>query len=142
VPGSAAAKPTESHAFTNYSRFINTDIQQIVLDCLVRALVGWSKNVDPESIVSLRPDRAQKSDRSSLEMHNVYVAGNRTTVRLEPIIWDALQSIARQEEASLHDLISEISRRRTTKNLSSAIRAYVVAYLLTRSLEEFPNRAP
>ena len=106
---------------------------------LGRALVGWSKNVDPESVVSLRPDRVQRSDRSSLEMHNVYVAGNRTTVRLEPIIWDALQRIARQQEASLHDLISEIDRRRTTKNLSSVIRAYVVAYLLNRSLEEFPN---
>ena len=76
--------------------------------------------------------------RSSLVMHNVYVAGHRTNVRLEPIIWDTLQGIARQKEITVHDLISEIDRQRTVGNLSSAIRAYVVAYLLTRLLEDLP----
>ena len=71
-------------------------------------------------------------------MHNIYVDGNRTTVRLEPIIWDTLQGIARQEEITVHDLVSEIDRQRTAGNLSSAIRAYVVAYLLSRLPEDLP----
>jgi len=71
-------------------------------------------------------------------MHNVYVAGHRTNVRLEPIIWDTLQGVARQKEITVHDLVSEIDRQRTVGTLSSAIRAYVVAYLLSRLPEDLP----
>jgi len=65
-------------------------------------------------------------------MHNVSVAGNRTTIRLEPIIWDALQDVADAQGISVHSLVTEIDRRRITKNLSAEIRAYVVADLLAR----------
>ncbi len=68
------------------------------------------------------PDRV----RSSLVMHNVVVDGRRTSVRLVPVIWDALQGIARQEQLTLHDLVSDINRSRTASSLSSGIRAYVV----------------
>ncbi len=77
---------------------------------------------------------------SSLVMHNVYVDGNRTTVRLEPIIWDTLQGIACQEEITVHDLVSEIDHQSPGGNLTSAIRAYVVAYLLTKLPEDLPFR--
>jgi len=77
-----------------------------------------------------------RDDRESLPtllvMHNVSVAGNRTTIRLEPIIWDALQDIADAQGISVHSLVTEIDRRRITKNLSAEIRAYVVADLLAR----------
>jgi len=62
-------------------------------------------------------------------MHNVVVDGRRTTVRLEPVIWDALRDIARQKEVTVHDLVSDVNRRRTASSLSSGIRAYVVIYL-------------
>ncbi len=78
--------------------------------------------------------------RSSLVMHNVVVDGRRTTVRLEPVIWDVLQSIARQEEMTLHDLVSEINRRRTASSLSSGIRAYVVIYLSAGLREALSDR--
>jgi len=96
--------------------------------------------LSPPRIHDRRPRNEAKSDQSSLEMHNIYVAGNRTTVRLEPVIWDTLQSIARQNGIGLHDLVSEIDRQRYTKNLSSAIRAYVVMHLLTRLSENLSSR--
>ena len=72
----------------------------------------------------------RESVRSALLSHNVYVAGHRTSVRLEPVIWRALQDIARQQKVTVHDLVSDIDRRRTVSGgLSSAIRAYVVVYL-------------
>jgi predicted DNA-binding ribbon-helix-helix protein len=72
----------------------------------------------------------RESVRSSLMPHNVYVAGHRTSVRLESVIWRALQDIARQQKVTVHDLVSDIDRRRTVSGgLSSAIRAYVVVYL-------------
>src|SRR6266851_6023663 len=81
-----------------------------------------------------------ESIRSSLVMRNVVVDGRRTTVRLEPVIWDALQSIARREEVTLHDLVSEINRRRTASSLSSGIRAYVVIYLSAGLREALSDR--
>jgi predicted DNA-binding ribbon-helix-helix protein len=71
----------------------------------------------------------RESVRSALLSHNVYVAGHRTSVRLEPVIWRSLQDIAGQQKVTVHDLVSDIDRRRTSGGLSSAIRAYVVVYL-------------
>jgi predicted DNA-binding ribbon-helix-helix protein len=88
-----------------------------------------STTVLARSVLRRRSRSEPESVRSSLVMHNVVVDGRRTTVRLEPVIWDALQSIARQEEVTLHDLVSDINRRRTASSLSSGIRAYVVIYL-------------
>ena len=72
---------------------------------------------------------------SHLVTHVVSVAGRRTSVRLEPVILDALRDIARQRRMTVHSLVSDIDSRRTTPNLSSAIRAYVVTYL-SRALRE------
>ena len=77
-----------------------------------------------------RPHGERGSVPSSLVRHNVYVAGHRTSVRLEPVIWRALQDIAHQQKVTLRDLVSDIDRSRTLSGgLSSAIRAYVVSYL-------------
>lgn len=87
-----------------------------------------------------RPDKQHKTARSSLMMYNVYVDGHRTTVRLEPVIWDAMQSIARQERIGLHDLVSTINRNRIASSLTSAIRAYVVTHLMVHvPVEELPS---
>ena len=94
--------------------------------------------MDRVRLTRLRPraHREPESTQSSLVPHNIYVAGNRTSVRLEPVIWDVLQSIANRQEIGLRDLISEVDRRRTAKNLSSAIRAYVVGYLWSKLSED------
>jgi predicted DNA-binding ribbon-helix-helix protein len=77
-----------------------------------------------------QPYRERESVRSSLVRHNVYVAGHRTSIRIEPVIWRALHDIARQQKVTLHDLVSDIDRTRPgSGGLSSAIRAYVVSYL-------------
>src|SRR5260370_32383725 len=69
-----------------------------------------------------RSHNGQDSAQSSLTMHNLVVDGHRTTVRLEPAIWDALQDIARQQEVSVHHLVSTINRERIASSLSSALR--------------------
>lgn len=62
-------------------------------------------------------------------MHNIVVAGRRTSIRIEPAIWEALKSIARQQGVSVHELVSDIDRARPASSLSSAIRAFVVVQL-------------
>ena len=76
-----------------------------------------------------RTSNHPKYRRSPLVTHNISIDGHRTSTRLEPVVWDQLQNIARQKQITVHGLVSEIDYRRTSSNLSSAIRAYVVSYL-------------
>ena len=73
-----------------------------------------------------------QNERERLPLYTVYVDDHRTTVRLEAVIWEALQRIASEQKVSLHDLVSDIARQRAARNLSSAIRAYVVTSLLAK----------
>src|SRR3954468_21653131 len=74
-----------------------------------------------------RSPGAEKSP-SSLVIHNVVVSGRRTSVRLEPVMWEALQDIARRQERTVHDLVTQIDRERTASSLTAAIRVYIVAF--------------
>jgi predicted DNA-binding ribbon-helix-helix protein len=65
---------------------------------------------------------------SALTIRNIVVAGHRTSVRLEPVMWDSLRDIAQASGLHLNDLVTEIDRRRTVPNLTAAIRVYIVDY--------------
>ena len=66
---------------------------------------------------------------SSLVIHNVVVGGHRTSVRLEPVMWDALRDIARRRQWSVHQLVTHIDRERGIgSTLASAIRVYIVNF--------------
>ena len=72
--------------------------------------------------------RKRLSASSSLVIHNVVVAGHRTSVRLEPVMWEALQEIARQQDTNINQLVTEIGRRRNSSSLTAAIRVYIVDF--------------
>ena len=78
--------------------------------------------------------RNQKSSPSSLVIHNVVVAGHRTSVRLEPLMWDALRDIAHQLRLTTHDLVTEIDRERTASSLTAAIRVFIVDFYRAAAL--------
>lgn len=59
------------------------------------------------------------------------VAGHRTSLSLEPEFWDALKARSLREDKSTAALIAEIDRARGTRNLSSAVRLYILAALQT-----------
>lgn len=65
---------------------------------------------------------------SPLVTRNVNVGGRRTSVRLEPDLWEALREIARRERCSLHEICTDIDRRRGGTRLTSAMRIYIVNY--------------
>ncbi len=108
----------------------------------VEKKIAGSTSVVARSLPRRRSLAEPESIRSSLVMHNVVVDGRRTTVRLEPVIWDALQGIARQKEVTVHDLVSDINRRRTASSLSSGIRAYVVICLSAGLRDVLSARLP
>lgn len=54
------------------------------------------------------------------------IAGHRTSLSLEPEFWAALNLAARAEGKSLAALVGEIDSQRQGRNLSSAIRVYLL----------------
>ncbi|MBL8791602.1 MAG: ribbon-helix-helix domain-containing protein [Rhizobiales bacterium] len=54
------------------------------------------------------------------------IAGHRTSLSLEAEFWDALTAAARSEGKSLATLVGEIDATRGTRNLSSAVRIWLL----------------
>ena len=85
----------------------------------------------------------QKFGRGSgLVSRNISIAGRRTSVRLEPEMWQALKDIAVREKCSIHILCSMIAKRkRPQSSLTAAVRVFVMLYYRAASTEEGHNRA-
>lgn len=58
--------------------------------------------------------------------HSVSIAGHQTSISLEAIFWEALKEIASRRNVPMRVLIAEIDARREDRNLSSAIRVFVL----------------
>ena len=54
------------------------------------------------------------------------IQGHRTSLSLEPEFWDAVKQAAAEEKKSLAALIGIIDETRGDRNLSSAIRVWVL----------------
>jgi predicted DNA-binding ribbon-helix-helix protein len=78
--------------------------------------------------------RIHENPPSSLVIHNIVVGRHRTSVRLEPMMWDALQDIAQQLRQTMHDLVTNIDRERTASSLTAAIRVYIVDFYRVAAL--------
>lgn len=64
-----------------------------------------------------------------LMARNITVMGRRTSVRLEPQMWQALKDISRREKCSVHALCSLIAlRRQKCSSLTAAIRVFIMLY--------------
>ncbi|WP_253371966.1 MULTISPECIES: ribbon-helix-helix domain-containing protein [Methylorubrum] len=64
---------------------------------------------------------------------SVMIAGHRTSVSLEAEFWGALQEIAQGRGQSVQALIGAIDSERGARNLSSAIRVFVLHAMKDRS---------
>ncbi len=79
---------------------------------------------------------------SGLVSHNICVLGRRTSVRLEPEVWQALRDIAARERCSIHILCSLIAKRkRAESSLTAAIRVFVTLYFRAAATDEGHRRA-
>jgi predicted DNA-binding ribbon-helix-helix protein len=70
---------------------------------------------------------------SKVVKHSVTIAGHTTSVSLEEPFWRILRAIAAEQSRAINDLVTEIDERRGT-NLSSALRLYVLNYMLEKDL--------
>lgn len=68
---------------------------------------------------------------NSMRKYNVLIhETKRTSVTLEPIVWEILHEIAQEQGCDVNDLCSFIDKRKQEgANLSSAIRVFLISYL-------------
>lgn len=65
---------------------------------------------------------------------SVLIAGRHaTSICLEDEFFEALQLIAAEQNLSLNQLVTNIDKERSTFNLSSAIRLYILKYYQNKS---------
>ena len=65
---------------------------------------------------------------TSLICRNVYVAGHRTSVRMELILWDAFDEIATREKLGTNKLITLVNQYRGQNSLTAALRVFLLRY--------------
>lgn len=87
------------------------------------------------------PPGAERRRASTLISRNIVVSGRRTSVRLEPAMWDALRAICRREGRSMHEMCTMIDQRRQESALTAAIRVFIMAYFRAAATDEGHARA-
>lgn len=73
---------------------------------------------------------------SLLRNRNVTIEGRRTSMKLEPGMWDALDEICCRESSAIHDVCTRIARDHKGCNLTAATRAYILAYFRSAATED------
>ena len=77
---------------------------------------------DPES---------RRDVHSPIRRRDLRLAGRKRCVSLEDEFWDGLKEIAASENITTSALVERIAAECTGRNLSSAIRVFVLNYLRT-----------
>ncbi len=72
---------------------------------------------------------------TALQNRNVTLADRRTSLRLEPSMWDALEEVARRENRSLHEVCTWVESQRDALSLTAAVRVFILAYFRAAATE-------
>ncbi|MFN0042201.1 MAG: ribbon-helix-helix domain-containing protein [Alphaproteobacteria bacterium] len=70
---------------------------------------------------------------SALVSRNITVSGRRTSMRLEPAMWDALEDICRRERCRLAELCSAVDSHRGASSLTAGVRVFILDYFRSRA---------
>ncbi len=80
--------------------------------------------------------------RSTLVSRNVTVYGRRTSIRLEPEMWEALKDVAKKERCSVHNLCTLVFLRKNgDTSLTAAIRVFLMLYFKAAATEDGHQKA-
>jgi predicted DNA-binding ribbon-helix-helix protein len=86
--------------------------------------------------------RTDERHESSLVSRNITVLGHRTSVRLEPEMWNAIKDIAQRERCTVNELCSLIQLRKLeATSLTAAIRVFLMLYYRAATTEDGHDRA-
>lgn len=80
--------------------------------------------------------------KSTLMLKNVTVNGRRTSIRLEPEMWNELKNIAKREQCTIHEICSLINlRKHENTSLTAAIRVFLMLYFRAAATETGHDKA-
>ncbi|HEY8191773.1 MAG TPA: ribbon-helix-helix domain-containing protein [Alphaproteobacteria bacterium] len=93
-----------------------------------------------ETVMNMEENIAEY--KSTLISRNITVLGRRTSVRLEPEMWNAIREIARRERCKVHDICSLIQlRKNPNTSLTAGIRVFLMLYYRAAATEDGHGRA-
>jgi predicted DNA-binding ribbon-helix-helix protein len=69
--------------------------------------------------------------KSPIVKRSIIIAGHKTSVSVEDAFWVALKDIAASRGTSVTELVAAIDAARQHRNLSSAVRLFVLDYFRT-----------
>jgi|TARA_R110002126_G_scaffold13118_2_gene56473 predicted DNA-binding ribbon-helix-helix protein len=73
--------------------------------------------------------KEKSARKTSLSGRNVTILGRRTSIRLEPQMWDILYEVAEREKTTIHEFCSLVSlRKHEGASLTSSIRVFLLLY--------------
>ncbi len=71
-----------------------------------------------------------------LQMRNVTVSGRRTSIRLEPEMWDGVTEICRREGRTIHEICSMVEKFRRDSSFTAHLRVFIMNYFRAAATEE------
>ncbi len=74
--------------------------------------------------------------RSRLINRNIVAGRGRTSMRLEPELWDALLEICRRESIDPGQLVRRVEEQGHSGGRTSAVRVHILTYFRTATTEE------
>ena len=77
-----------------------------------------------------------------IKKRSIVVRNQKTSVTLEQEFWQSLKEIAHSRQTTLTELVGSIDGGRTSSNLSSAIRVFVLNYYRALALGPSTVSAP
>ena len=79
--------------------------------------------------LTVTPPAASQGRRdSTLLNRNIWVGRRRTSLRLEPAMWQALEEVAATSGLTIHQLCTMIEERRQESSLTAAVRVFLLCY--------------
>ncbi len=82
------------------------------------------------------PARSAGGGAGTLVNSNVTIGGRRTSIRLEPAMWGALEEICQRENLNRNELCWKIDKFRRASSLTAAVRVFIVNYFRSAATEE------
>jgi predicted DNA-binding ribbon-helix-helix protein len=88
-----------------------------------------------------KQQRQAVTGRSRLINRNVNATSGRTSMRLEPEVWDAIREICLRDDIDLGEMIKRVEKQEPAGGRTSAVRVYVLQYFRDAATEEGHRRA-
>ena len=71
-----------------------------------------------------------------LQIRNITVSGRRTSIRLEPEMWDGVTEICQREGRTIHEICSMVEKFRRDSSFTAHLRVFIMNYFRAAATEE------